>query len=47
MGFLFWKKKNKDAPEAAPVEVAPVEIAPVEVAPAKEIPAPVEAKPKQ
>ena len=47
MGFLFWKKKNKDAPEAAPVEVAPVEIAPVEVVPAEEIPAPVEAKPKQ
>jgi len=45
MGFLFWKKKNKDAPEAAPVEVVPVEVAPVEVAPVEV--APSEEKPKQ
>jgi len=52
MGFLFWKKKNKDAPEAAPVAVVPVAVVPVAVVPVavvpvEEIPAPAAVKPKQ
>jgi len=47
MGFLFWRKKNKDAPEAAPADVAPVEVAPVEVLLAAEIPTSAAVEPKQ
>ena len=38
MGFLFWRKKNKDAPEAPPIEVAPVEDAPAQAVRVEEAP---------